>query len=409
MFTQSDLTKLKAKLIGFVPHLEPFLFVIPINVITEVEWEATTPGLTPTARVTRHAMEFVDTFIDKLDEPQRLGLLLHEILHLARGDLTQPWVDPRLTRQSFHMLANIAQDHVIEGWIAQIGRTASANATADPKTWFIRPNYPESKYKKYIDWAWRDVYEDLYDKADKAGGIGKFGDGVDAPGEAPDDGELQTLIDRAAEESERIRQTLAGTKHEHMGDIKLKAAKAVVPWQQVLRQCLTQVPAKVKRTWATINRRVFGSTGEYATGRNGHEPGIGEVTLYVDTSGSMHTTLDRVGADIMRLLADFRPRVLNLIYYDTAILRRITVAGSKLRGFKVEAMPGGGGTCVAGAMIEQTSDRKHRPHPVIVLTDGYDDYNLPYNLRRAFTEIVWLSYGTPVHSSVGRSIVIPNA
>jgi len=412
-YTDKNLSAAKDLLVRLVPHVEPFLYVVPMTVITEADWEKRCgKDQSPTACTNGDAMFFVDTFIGKLPLNKQMGLILHELLHMARGDLTYPWVDTTLTMASFRELANIAQDMVIEGWIAEIGKALRANTSSDRSTWAICPNHEEERYKKYIGWDWRAVYADLLQKAKDEGRVSPSGTvalgsngGVDAPGSLNEG--LQGDVDRAAEDSENIRGTLAGTIHQNVGGIKLQKAKATVAWQTVVRSCLTAVPAKVKRTWNTVNRRIFGATDVYAPGRNGTKLGFGEITLYIDTSGSMHDTLDRVGADIMKLINDFKPKILHLIYYDVAILHRTTVRGVALRGYKLTNMPGGGGTCVAGAMAEQTADKKHRPHPVIVMTDGYDNYNLPHNVAKAFTQIIWLSYSTPVHSLVGRSVVIP--
>lgn len=399
---QNKFRELIAFTVGRFPVLEPYFYIVPPTLIDDETWAKTIGKGTPTACVTARGMFFADSFLSSLPRPKQIGLVLHEVLHLVRQDLSQPWVDRTLTTASFRMLANIAQDHCIERIIADMaGLTSGKGGTNYP----FLPNYEKERWDKYpANTPWRTIYKDLKKNSDiqQGGGVG----GVDEPGQG-DMQELMPLLERAAKEAEQIAERLKGEGKSSGAEMLVKAEPPTVPWREVLRDHLLSIPAKVKRTWSCVNRRAFGATGAYVAGRNGSALALREVSLYVDTSGSMHATLGRVAGDIMSLLASLPIKQLTIVYYDTGILRTDVVESHQIAGYKLVSMPAGGGTRVAGAMAEEIEAVGYRPYPTIVLTDGYDDYQLPPAVSSKIGPVVWCSYEAHVNSNTGISMIIP--
>lgn len=397
---QNEFRDLIAFTVGRFPVLEPYFYIVPPTLIDDETWAKTISGTgKPTACVCTKGMFFADSFLSSLPRPKQIGLVLHEVLHLARQDMSQPWVDRTLTPASFRELANIAQDFCIERVIADM---AGLTGDKTPSTHPFLPNYEPEMWGKYpANTPWRTIYKDLRKNATV-----KRITGVDVPGEGSLE-ELRPLLDRAAKEAEQIAERLKGEGKSSGAELLVKAEPPTLPWREVLRDHLLSIPAKVKRTWSCVNRRAYGATGAYMAGRNGSALALREVSLYVDTSGSMHATLGRVAGDIMSLLSSLPIKQLTIVYYDTGILRSDVIESHQIAGYKLQSMPAGGGTRVAGAMAEEIAAVGYKPHPTIVLTDGYDDYQLPPSVVAKIGPVVWCSYEAHVASNTGISMIIP--
>jgi predicted metal-dependent peptidase len=96
-YTEQTLRDDIRKVTRLVQQVSPFFYVLPFKVISDEEWKEACwmqPDH-PTAFANAKGFFFAGSFMDKLPENQRLGLLLHEVFHPALGHLSNPWIDRR--------------------------------------------------------------------------------------------------------------------------------------------------------------------------------------------------------------------------------------------------------------------------------------------------------------------------
>lgn len=250
--------------------------------------------------------------------------------------------------------------------------------------------------------SWRQVYEILRSEASPIGGTGAVDDHV--RGESTDDKQGEWRA--AQEESVRISEGLkAQGDGRGVGEIKIEAAKPVVSWKDMLKEYLTSLPAPIRKTWQRVDRRTYSVHRKYAPTMTGHIEALSHVYLFVDTSGSMHEWLPTAAADILNMFKVLDVGSVSIVYYDVGIQKQVDLSREDLDDYTITSMPGGGGTCVKLALEEITASPEYdAAAPIVVLTDGYDDFHIG-NLKVG--PLVWVSYDSPVQSDRGISITVP--
>ena len=103
-----------------------------------------------------------------------------------------------------------------------------------------------------------------------------------------------------------------------------------------------------------------------------------DVTLVVDTSGSVIRSLDRFKSDVRRMADELRPNEqLRLITFDTGV-REVLPMAPAARRLPVDAIRSGDLTSLLDAMLMALAraPRPDRRALVFVFTDGYDNASL---------------------------------
>jgi VWFA-related protein len=103
-----------------------------------------------------------------------------------------------------------------------------------------------------------------------------------------------------------------------------------------------------------------------------------DVTLVVDTSGSVIRSLDRFKTDVRRMADELRPdEQLRVVTFDTAI-REVRAMQPVSKRVPVDAIRSGGMTSLLDAMgmALARAPRPDRRHLVFVFTDGVDNASL---------------------------------
>ncbi len=103
-----------------------------------------------------------------------------------------------------------------------------------------------------------------------------------------------------------------------------------------------------------------------------------DVTLVVDTSGSVIRSLDRFKSDVRRMADELRPdEQLRLITFDTSV-REVLPMQPAARRVPVDAIHSGDMTSLIDAMLMALAraPRPDRRQLVFVFTDGYDNASL---------------------------------
>ena len=415
---------------------EPILFAFPYMMVSkETHPELDTAGVGYTEAL------FNDEFFNARPPSKQRGLVLHEAFHALMGHIGDPWVDRSVPYHVFKRWQNIAQDMYIELTVDALGKSIQkwddVSHKKDPAkyeaTRWLLPNHPRKVLDanaKYIGWDSKSIYEDLKANA-KPGGGGKSGTGGDGAGS--EGGEGNTVDDHSKHDAaqpgkegegshaareqfnatmERVREATEATKaamkaagtQAGTGHIKITPDEPKVPWQSLLRDLLTNTTVNEGICWSRVQRRPFMMRGEYLPSRSSTRRALDHVRLFVDTSGSMHGTLDQVAGDIMGLIGSLDVRRLSIHYYDVGLQETVDLDEYEIPGYQITSMPGGGGTQVYPAMKEVADDATYDDVPTVVLTDGYDDYTglggLPYK------NIIFLTYEQVGKSDIGHWVQV---
>lgn len=163
-----------------------------------------------------------------------------------------------------------------------------------------------------------------------------------------------------------------------------KAARPPVDWRDALRDFVAQ-KAKNGRSWNRVSRRHL-ALGMYLPGRFSRE--LGDVVLFVDTSGSTQPYLEVFGAAIADILEEFNCSA-TVVYHDVPVTKVAVFEPGSGEDFVLEPM-GGGGTSheeVFGWLAEQ----EVVPSCVIALTDA--DTTFPAGPPEA--PVLWAIAGNP--------------
>jgi predicted metal-dependent peptidase len=170
-----------------------------------------------------------------------------------------------------------------------------------------------------------------------------------------------------------------------------QAAKA--DWRDILRDFI-QVRSRSHATWNRPNRRHL-HRGMYLPSRDSKR--IGELVVITDASGSTWGPLqDQFAAELNAIVADTRPRMTHVVYWDTQCQGHEEIEPDDLP-LTLEAK-GGGGTIFTG-IWEWIDDQGIDPACVVVLTDldcrhFGDDHGYP--ILWATTEKTYAPFGEVV-------------
>ena len=331
-------------------------------------------------------------FYVKLDAEERLFVLAHECWHVILRHFLR-----RMDRNK--ELSNWAMDLEIHFLLTKEGLKAP----------FVLPHDP-----KWKDLSFEEIYEKLLKKAKVVqvscdGGSGQSGDGQKqstAAGDIPEDwnqGKSTKNLkgaeqgkgfdshdkhqDPNSEEEEdpkeiedrvcgKIQAAAAfasqrnrGTLPSHLQNLVDNLPKNEIPWQQVLRQFLTQTMGGNRR-WLPPNRRHVWKGLYVQSTKQLSFKGV----VAMDTSGSCLGDLPKFFSELTGLLNSFGKYDLTVLQCDAAI--------EKVERFSDEVLPpnnkewkihGGGGTSHKPVFKWIEENCQEAPNCVICLTDGYTD------------------------------------
>jgi predicted metal-dependent peptidase len=373
-YTQDSLASDIRKVTRLLQQTAPFFYVLPFKVISDEEWAEKVPSQkTPTALASNTEFCFASSFMESLPENKRLGLLLHEVLHPALGHISNKWIDKTITFSSFAQLRNIAQDIVIESAIYRMSIELSPDK--EQKDRLICQQHPDEMCQKYPDLSWREVYTILRNQAtvvqpESIDSHGEFGQGDDQNADQ---------WAAAAEESKSIAERIRSTTGSNASTIEVKMVAPDLPWTSIMRDHLQNIPAKIYPSWDKIKRRPFSTRGEYVPHDIGNVNALETVAVWMDTSGSMCSDLDKCAAEVSALLWQLNCNNLILIEYDTRVASKITVeVDDAAPPFIISHVHGGGGTDIRSSILQliEDNDLPGDDIPMICLTDGGDNFQL---------------------------------
>jgi len=194
------------------------------------------------------------------------------------------------------------------------------------------------------------------------GGVGQVLDAPELEAESgPSVSEQAREWQIAVEQAETVAK-IAGKLPGGMVRVLEATKDAKVDWRELLRRVWSDtIPADY--SWTRPNRRHVWS-GLYLPGISSE--GVGEIAIAVDCSGSIGARqLGLFETEIRLIMAEQRPRLAHVLYFDAAVQRVETYQA----GQPVSLSPVGGGGTDFRPCFEWLGERGIVPQPLVFLTD----------------------------------------
>lgn len=321
----------------------------------------------PTAYTNGRDEVYGTEFIDKLNDAELRGLVLHECYHKLYRHLTT-W---RHLYDANAQLANMACDYVIN--IKIYDDNVNDNFAKLPDGGLID--------EKYRDMDSAMVYKMLKDEGQGQGsGQGSLDEHGWDEAEALSESEKREL---AREIDEAIRQgALAAGKYGSGGARDFKdLLETKVDWREVLREFIqTTCSGNAYSTWRKPNRR-FISSGLYMP--SGIDESVGELVVAIDTSGSIGgRELGQFLGEVKAICDNVKPERVRVLYWDTKVCGEEVYEQHELDNLINSTKPQGGGGTNVSCVGEHIRVTGIKSQAAIVLTDGYlggdwGDWSIP--------------------------------
>lgn len=298
----------------------------------------------PTAWTDGRTLGYNPAFIARLTLPETIGVLAHEVCHVAA---LHPWRMQRRKRFPW----NIACDHVVNHLVLEAGLKLPQG--------HVPPVGGKSAEELYVD--------------QPDDGSGGDGDGCGAVREATAaDGQSLTDAERELQEAETkimVRQALNAAKRQ--GKLPAGLARLVedvlepkVPWREILARFIG-ANARHDYSWLQPNRRYTGGGILFPSLST---PSYGRVVMACDTSGSIDQAMLRdICSEVLGCLDVYQERgeaaELTVLWCDAQVYAQTVMDAADLNP------QGGGGTSFA-PVFDWLYAEGDTPAAVIYVTDG---------------------------------------
>jgi len=345
------------------------LFNQPFFGVIAMKMGVTITDAIPTMAVDGRNMIANPDFTIKMSEEETIGVLCHEVLHIAnlhhlrKGDRD-------------HKVWNMACDYVINPIVLAAGMKLPADRLED---------------RKYDGMSAEKVYDALMKEQGKGKGQpdlpgGGWGEVMDGTGK-PDGTQMSESEIKMAEAE--VKVTVAEAAEAALSQGKMPAAvakmvgdmlKAKVNWKDVLRRFVSSVH-KAQVTWSRPNRRLL-AQGIRLPGTL--KTGMGSLVIGFDSSGSIYAD-DALTAqflsEIDSICNEVKPERIYVVFCDSKVQRveemddsDMSHAFSHLKGL----VKGGGGTDFR-PVFDWVAENDIQPAALIYLTDmeGYFPKDAP--------------------------------
>lgn len=325
----------------------------------------------PTAYTNGRDTVYGRKFVEKLNDKELCGLILHENLHKAFRHMTV-WdslykKDPRK--------ANMACDYVINLMILD----------SDPEGTQVALPEGGCIDEKYRGLDAGTVFRMLEDDEKKGrGGENGEGNGGDGDGTQAgfDEHGWEDAKEMSAQEKESLAKDidqalrqgamLAGKMKGNVPREVTDALKSKVNWREVLRDFITSFcNDKDVSTWRKPNRR-WVDRDVYLPSTIGES--AGRMVVAIDTSGSIGSNeIGQFLGEIRLICQSVSPEAIDLIYWDTEVCQHEVYDKDSYDTLLTTTKPAGGGGTDPQCIPDYIKAKRIKPECVIVLTDGYVD------------------------------------
>ena len=307
-------------------------------------------------------------FIDKLNDSDLKGLILHENLHKAFRHTTV-W---KHLYEKNPALANMACDYVINLMIHDSDPTGSM------------VTLPEGGCldEKYRGMDAGQVFK-LLQQQQQGGGNGKGdgdGDSQTQSGQGFDEHDWESANEMSEDEKQSLAREidqalrqgalLAGKLNGKVPREISEAMEAKVNWREVLRDFVSSIcNDKDNSTWRRPNRRMV-SEGVYLPSVVGEA--VGRIVVGIDTSGSIDDAqIGQFLGELVSICNHVQPEGIDLVYWDTRVCAHEKYERGDYECVMSSTKPAGGGGTDPSCVSDYLLEHKIRPECVIMLTDGY--------------------------------------
>lgn len=333
-----QMVKARAQLVMQHPFFASIVLSIPIH-------EDTTCS---TMWTDGRQMGYNPEWFNALPVPEAVGVLAHEATHVMSLH--------HVRRQSRNAKKwNVAADCVVNDLLTQQGFTLPKGGM----------NLPGAGGR-----TTEEVYSSLPDMPEGKGGGGEGGSDPGGWGEVRDAGSSPADLKRAEEETKVLVQQAANAAR-MMGKLPAgfdrligEIMEAQIDWRDYMRDFAKQI-ARDDYSWMRPNRRHI-ADGVYLPAL--HSEKVGEVCIFVDTSGSIgQQELDAFAGELNGVLHQVSPSEVIVLYVDSMV--------AHVERFKPDQWPvtlspkGGGGTDFRPPFEWVAENMMAPPECAVYLTD----------------------------------------
>jgi predicted metal-dependent peptidase len=313
----------------------------------------------PTAATDGIRILYNEKFFLDCEPAQRVGLILHEILHVVFSHMLR-------VGSRNHQKFNRAADYAINIIIDKAGFKLPEGALLD---------------YQYDGMSAEQIYDLLDDEEDE----NCWDDLITGAGNGPSK-EIQDKIDDLVIQAAQASEQAGDSEGSIPGDVRRYIKDLThpnVPWNSILRSFFTKL-AKIDYSFVKPNRRFF-SQGILMPSLVGEKLCKGAVA--VDVSGSV--CIDQFNhfvSETAAIIKGQNPEVLHFLQFDTRITAQNDL--KSLKDLKTIEFTGCGGTNIEPVMEWA---KENNPNWLIVFTDGY--YSEPKIKPKC--PVIWVIYENP--------------
>lgn len=328
-------------------------------------------------------------FIDQISLPETIGLLAHEIMHVALGHHVR-----RYNRNPKKW--NIACDYAIDPIL--LNSMHGNKKLKLPELTFMGAKYGPHIKEEYKNMSADHIYSLLPDPPPNAGSLGVVFDSPslsDGDNNSPDDetkGQKLTKegYDNIAVHEEiewKIAASQAAQSAKAVGKLPASLEELIeeinkpkINWIAVLRTFMIEI-RRDDYDWSRPNRRHI--CNNIFLPRM-YSEGMGEVVLVVDTSGSItKEELKQFAGELNSILGDVKPSKVHVIYCDAAIRKVVEVLPED---FPVPLEKKGGGGTDFTEPFKWVTKNVNNPACLVYLTDLYG----PCHADKPMYPVLWV-------------------
>lgn len=324
----------------------------------------------PTAATDGEHMVFNPQFFMGLPEKQRIGVIVHEILHVALNHMTR-------IQKRHPQLWNEAGDYVINDSIMQTGQYELPESVLYDKRFRNQSTEQVYKtlYKEYQEKQKQNSKLSLDDIVIPGGSDIQYS--KDQKKNQQIEKDIISKIVKASIQSQAAGETIGNIP----GEVRRLIDETIspqLPWNVILQNYFTNF-IKDDYSWKHLNRRYL---PDYYL-PSAYSESIEEIAIAIDTSGSVsNKQFSYFIAEIAIIQENLKPEKISIIDFDTKIntIQEIDANTDILSDL---IFTGNGGTIIQPVM---TWADKHQPQVLLIFTDG--QFNKPEYIPQ--TSLIWL-------------------
>ena len=333
------------------------------------------PRECPTAYTDGYNKRYGRDFMDKLNDQEVSGVVLHENLHVLMKHIPRH----RDLSKENHRLANMAMDYAVNDIIVDLS-AKDPTLIKLPDCGLYDPMFK--------GWSVRRIYEYLKNEQDKGGGGGRGGS-MDEHGE-------ELVEGMSEEEQKKLNEDITDAINQGAilaGKFGAKIPRTIkdlmappINWTELLQDYWnTYARGADELTWRRFNKRRLADDFYLPTPIN---ETIGEVILAIDTSGSISgDDISKVASHIVELCNAVTPERIRVLWWDTEVHGEQVFESGDYENIKSLLKPMGGGGTRASCVSEYITKNNLSADCAIVFTDGYVEHNIEWNID---TPTLWL-------------------